>query len=98
MEDERLKPIDLSMPGWGGWAGAGIDMKEIKLRRKKFHRKNRNEKYVKKLVIKPADVIKTEEDRKQLERKDKDLSHVIISEKKDAKIAAFQVRIHCPKH
>ena len=84
------------MPGWGGWAGAGIDAKEIKLRRKKFHRKNRNEKYVKKLVIKPADVVKTEEDRQQLERKDKDLSHVIISEKKDAKIAAFQVSLKLP--
>ena len=66
-------------------------MKLIKTKRKKYNRKNRNEKYVKKLVIKPEDVIKTEEEKQQLERKDKDLSHVIISEKKDTKIATYQV-------
>ena len=66
-------------------------MKLIKTKRKKYNRKNRNEKYVKKLMIKPEDVIKTEEEKQQLERKDKDLSHVIISEKKDTKIATYQV-------
>lgn len=89
-----MKPIDLTMPGWGGWAGAGIDEKEIRIRRKKFmRRRNNNEKYRRPLVLRPSDVIKTDKDREQLIRKDKDLDHVIISEKKDTKIASFQVYI-----
>ena len=92
VEEEKLKPIDLTMPGWGGWAGAGIDEKEIKMRRKKFaRRRNNNEKYRRPLVLRPSDVVKTDKDREQLVRKDKDLDHVIISEKKDKTIASFQV-------
>ncbi len=36
-------------------------------------------------------MLTTEEDKQQMIRKDKDLSHVIISEKKDTKMASFQV-------
>lgn len=74
------------MPGWGGWSGAGIDPNEQKKKQKA-----RNKKQRKRLVIRPEDVFKTEEEKKLLERKDKDLEHVIISEKKDTKIASYQV-------
>jgi U3 small nucleolar RNA-associated protein 14 len=80
------------MPGWGGWAGAGIDMNAIKKKQQYRNRYQRNGKrYRKPLFIRPEDVIKTEEEKKLLIRRDKDLTHVIISEKKDAKIASFQV-------
>ena len=86
MENEKVKPIDLTMPGWGDWAGAGIDPSEQK---KKSTKSNKNRR--RKLVIKPQEVLTTKEDKEQMVRKDKDLDHVIISEKKDTKIAAFQV-------
>ena len=76
------------MPGWGGWAGAGIDPSKVNKNRKNF--KN-NRRHRKRLIIKPSEVLTTQEDKEQLIRKDKDLEHVIISEKKDTKIAAFQV-------
>ncbi len=80
------------MPGWGGWAGAGIDMNAIKKKQQNKMRNQRNGKrYRKPMFIRPEDVIKTEEEKKLLIRRDKDLTHVIISEKKDTKIAAFQV-------
>ncbi len=74
------------MPGWGDWAGAGIDPSKIK-------KKKSNKRYRKKLIIRPSDVLTTKEDKEQMIRKDKDLDHVIISEKKDTKIAAFQVKL-----
>ena len=82
VESEKVKPIDLRMPGWGDWSGAGIDPNEQKKRQKKKARKLRQ-----KLVIRPQDVLTKEE----LERKDKNLEHVIISEKKDTKMAEFQI-------
>ncbi len=72
------------MPGWGDWDGAGIDPSKIK-------KKKSNKRYRKRLIIKPSDVQTTKEDKEHLIRKDKNLEHVIISEKKDTKIAAFQV-------
>ncbi|CAF1054400.1 unnamed protein product [Brachionus calyciflorus] len=86
IENERVKQIDLSLPGWGDWAGAGIDPNETKKTQKK-----RNKKLRKKLIIRPQDVLTTKEDREQMERRDKNLEHVIISEKKDTKIAEFQI-------
>ncbi len=83
-----MKPIDLTIPGWGGWAGVGIDPSQMK---KKSRHKNNNKRYRRKLVIKPEDVLKTEDDKNQMIRRDKDLEHVIISEKKDTKISQFQV-------
>jgi len=83
-----VKPIDLTLPGWGDWAGAGVDPNKAK---KKANRKKGGQRNRRRLVIRPQDVIRTEEDRQQLVRKDKDLEHVIISEKKDEKIAAFQI-------
>jgi 3'-phosphoadenosine 5'-phosphosulfate sulfotransferase (PAPS reductase)/FAD synthetase len=49
--------------------------------------------YRRPLVIRPEDVAKTDEEKRQLPRQDADLAHVIISEKKDAKIASFQVSV-----
>ena len=90
VEEERIKPIDLTLPGWGSWAGAGIDPNEAK--KKNAHsRFKRNRRKRKVLVINPQDVAETEAERKQLIRKDTNLAHVIISEKKDTKIAEFQV-------
>ena len=54
-----------------------------------------NRRYRQKLVIRPQDVIKTAEDKKQLIRRDKNLDHVIISEKKDTTIAKYQVCQFC---
>jgi len=72
------------MPGWGEWSGAGIDPSK--------QRKNKsNKKYRKKLILKPSEILTTKEDKEQMIRKDKDLEHVIISEKKDTKISAYQV-------
>lgn len=88
MDGERVKAIDLTMPGWGDWAGAGIDLSKTK---KKSKRNNKNGRLRRKLVIQPSDVLTTAEDKAQLVRKDADLQHVIISEKKDAKIAAYQI-------
>lgn len=80
------------MPGWGGWAGAGIDMNALKKKQQSRSRfKQNGKRYRKPLFIRPEDVIKTEEEKKLLLRRDKDLTHVIISEKKDSKVAAFQV-------
>lgn len=84
-----MKAIDLTMPGWGDWAGAGIDPSKVIKRRKS------NKRFRKKLIIKPSEVLTTKEDKEQMIRKDKDLEHVIISEKKDTKIAAFQVIFNC---
>ncbi len=90
MESEKVKAIDLVKPGWGSWAGAGIDMEEMKRKiLKKSRRNTRRNRH--KLMIRPQDVIKTEADKKLLERRDKHLDHVIISEKKDATIAKYQV-------
>jgi U3 small nucleolar RNA-associated protein 14 len=90
MENEKVKTVDLVKPGWGGWAGAGIDMEEAKRKiLKKSRRNNRRTRH--KLIIRPQDLIKTEEDKKLLVRRDKNLDHVIISEKKDAMIAKYQV-------
>ncbi|RMZ97842.1 U3 small nucleolar RNA-associated 14 -like protein [Brachionus plicatilis] len=82
IESEKVKAIDLRMPGWGDWSGAGIDPNEHKKRQKNKARRLR-----KKLVIRPQDVLAREE----LERRDKGLEHVIISEKKDTRIAEFQI-------
>ena len=83
-----MKPIDLTLPGWGNWAGTNIDPKQAAKKSSKFKSYRRKRKV---LVIHPEDVIKTEADRQQLVRKDKDLEHVIISEKKDTKLAEYQV-------
>lgn len=91
MEEERVKPIDLTLPGWGSWAGADIDPNEAKKREHSKFKKNKRKKKI--LVIHPQDVIKTDADRQQLVRKDKDLNHVIISEKKDTKLAEYQVEL-----
>lgn len=88
VEDERVKPIDLTLPGWGSWGGAAIDPNEAK---RKSSRVNRHRRKRKVLVIHPEDVVKTEADRQQLVRKDKNLEHVIISERKDTKLAEYQV-------
>ena len=72
------------MPGWGEWSGAGIDPSKQK-------KKKSNKKYRKKLILKPSEILTTKEDKEQMIRKDKDLEHVIISEKKDTKISAYQV-------
>jgi U3 small nucleolar RNA-associated protein 14 len=78
----------LTLPGWGGWSGAGIDPNDIKKRQNKSRRRRGR----KSLIIQPKDVIKNVEEREKLmKRQDSDLPHVIISEKKDGKIAAFQV-------
>jgi U3 small nucleolar RNA-associated protein 14 len=74
------------LPGWGGWAGAGIDPNALQTKKKPKKRNGR-----KILVINPSDVIRTDEDREQLIRKDSGLKNVIISEKKDIKIAEYQV-------
>ncbi|KAL9969211.1 hypothetical protein ACROYT_G021402 [Oculina patagonica] len=63
----KPKDIDLSLPGWGSWAGAGIKPSEKK----------------KKLFTKKADPAPP--------RKDKDLSHVIISEEKSKLFSKNQV-------
>lgn len=60
--------------------------------KKKQRRKNNDKRYRRRLVIKPEDVLKTDEDKQQMIRRDKDLEHVIISEKKDTKISQFQVK------
>lgn len=73
------------MPGWGDWAGAGIDPSKQKQKKSRSNKKLRR-----KLVIRPQDVL-TKEEKEQMIRQDKNLEHVIISEKKDAKIAAYQV-------
>ena len=78
------------MPGWGDWAGAGLDLSKGK---KKSKRNNKNGRPRRHLVIQPSDVLTTAEDKEQMKRRDADLQHVIISEKKDAKIAAYQVWI-----
>lgn len=87
VDSEKVKAIDLTMPGWGGWSGAGIDPSKIKKIPKKKYDKRRR----KKLVILPKEVLNTEEDKEQMKRKDENLRHVIISEKKDKNVAAFQV-------
>lgn len=78
------------MPGWGEWAGAGIDPNEAK-KGKNNKKSKRNKRSKKVLVINPVDVAKSAEDKAQLIRRDQDLAHVIISEKKDLKLADFQV-------
>lgn len=90
VEDERVKPIDLTLPGWGSWAGADIDP-NAQSKNNAASRFKRNRRKRKVLVIHPEDVIKTDADRQQLVRKDKNLEHVIISEKKDTKLAEYQV-------
>ena len=79
------------MPGWGGWAGAGIDPSKINKNKRRFGKNN--QRLRKRLVINPSDVLTKEEDKEQLIRKDTDLEHVIISEKKDKAIASYQVAI-----
>jgi U3 small nucleolar RNA-associated protein 14 len=91
VDSEKVKPIDLTKPGWGDWAGAGIDPNEQKKKLLKKLSKKNNRNRRKKLFIRPQDVLKSEEDKKQMIRRDKDLPHVIISEKKDSTIAKFQV-------
>ena len=60
-DKEKVKTIDLTMPGWGGWAGAGIDMNAIKKKQQNKMRNQRNGKrYRKPMFIRPEDVIKTE--------------------------------------
>jgi U3 small nucleolar RNA-associated protein 14 len=81
------------MPGWGDWAGAGIELNG-KSNRKKSNKSNRNRKQRKPLIIKPEDVAQTKEEKKELIRRDKNLAHVIISEKKDTKISQFQVNFY----
>lgn len=74
-QNEKVKPIDLSLPGWGDWTGVGIDPEEQAKKNKKRKRK---------LIIQPSPgEIK--------QRRDKHLKHVIISEKKDDKIASYQI-------
>ncbi len=90
MDSEKVKAIDLTMPGWGDWAGAGIDLSKVKKSGKRRFGKD-NKRLRRNLVIKPADVLTTEEDLAQMKRRDEQLEHVIISEKKDLKIAAYQV-------
>lgn len=65
-EASKPKDVDLSLPGWGSWAGAGIKPSEKK---KKF--------------IKKADPAPP--------RKDKNLSHVILSEEKSKLFSRNQV-------
>merc|ERR1719223_749314 len=77
------------MPGWGGWAGAGIDPSKINKNKRRFGKNN--QRLRKRLVINPSDVLTKEEDKEQLIRKDTDLEHVIISEKKDKAIASYQI-------
>lgn len=89
VENEKVKAIDLTKPGWGDWGGAGINPDEAKkkqLRKKKGGRRNRH-----KLVITPQEVFKSKEEQKQLVRRDQNLDHVIISEKKDSTIAKYQI-------
>lgn len=59
--------VDLYLPGWGSWAGAGIEPDTRKQKR-----------YFRKPPLGAP-------------RKDHDLGHVIINEKKDEKVAAHQV-------
>lgn len=85
-----MKKIDLTMPGWGGWGGAGLDAsKENQKPRRRFGKNNNRLR--KRLVITPEEVLTSAEDKAQLQRRDEHLEHVIISEKKDASIAAFQI-------
>lgn len=78
------------MPGWGGWAGAGIDLGKVKKNNKRRFGKN-NKRLRKKLIINPSEVLTTAEDKAQMVRQDANLEHVIISEKKDTQIAAYQI-------
>ena len=90
VDNEKVKSIDLSMPGWGDWAGAGLDPSKVKRNTRKRFGKD-NKRLSRNLVIKPEEVLTTEEDKAQMKRRDEKLEHVIISEKKDLKIAAYQV-------
>ena len=91
-----MKAIDLSVPGWGSWAGAGIDpeeeAKKNKRQKARRHYMKNGRYYRRPLVIRPEDLAKTDDEKRQLTRQDANLSHVIISEKKDTKIAPFQVQ------
>jgi len=91
VDNEKVKAIDLTMPGWGDWGGAGIDPSKTKKTNTKRRFGKNNQRLRRNLVIKPEDVLTTEEDKMQMTRRDKELEHVIISEKKDLKIAAYQV-------
>lgn len=66
IDSEKVKDIDLTLPGWGEWGGK--DLKPSKRKQKRF-------------IVKAPEV----------ERKDKNLTNVIISESVDHSIRKHQV-------
>lgn len=85
VERDRPKAIDLSLPGWGEWAGTGV---KVNQRKKRKYDQSESIMIIVLVFSSPRFLIPP---KPAPPRRDVHLQHVIINEKADEKISAHRV-------